>query len=155
MIIKNGVLARKTNNILYQNIIYMFFYVLKYKNIYFYIGVYSMTKQLDKIHLLLETMKQYAAVPITKQADLIKQLTFMMGAIYTNTNNKADRISYYANISSICQTNHIDYVNAVLIPAGNLIAKTTLSDVAQQQAFIDQWVSDYQEATSITNQKHH
>lgn len=140
---------------LYQNIIYMFFYVLKYKNIYFYIGVYSMTKQLDKIHLLLQTMKQYAAVPITKQADLIKQLTFMMGAIYTNTNNKADRISYYANISSICQTNHIDYVNAVLIPAGNLIAKTTLSDVAQQQAFIDQWVSDYQESTSITNQKHH
>ena len=140
---------------LYQNIIYIFFYVLKYKKIYFYIGVYSMTKQLDKIHLLLETMKQYAAVPITKQADLIKQLTFMMGAIYTNTNNKADRISYYANISSICQTNHIDYVNAVLIPAGNLIAKTTLSDVAQQQAFIDQWVSDYQEATSITNQKHH
>lgn len=140
---------------LYQNIIYMFFYVLKYKNIYFYIGVYSMTKQLDKIHLLLETMKQYAAIPITKQADLIKQLTFMMGAIYTNTNNKADRISYYANISSICQTNHIDYVNAVLIPAGNLIAKTTLSDVAQHQAFIDQWVSDYQEATSITNQKHH
>lgn len=133
----------------------MFFYVLKYKNIYFYIGVYSMTKQLDKIHLLLETMKQYAAVPITKQADLIKQLTFMMGTIYTNTNNKADRISYYANISSICQTNHIDYVNAVLIPAGNLIAKTTLSDVAQQQAFINQWVSDYQEATSITNQKHH
>ena len=133
----------------------MLFYVLKYKNIYFYIGVYSMTNQLDKIHLLLETMKQYAAVPITKQADLIKQLTFMMGSIYTNTNNKADRISYYANISSICQTNHIDYVNAVLIPAGNLIAKTTLSDVAQQQAFIDQWVSDYQEATSITNQKHH
>lgn len=133
----------------------MLFYVLKYKNIYFYIGVYSMTNQLDKIHLLLETMKQYAAVPITKQADLIKQLTFMMGAIYTNTNNKSDRISYYANISSICQTNHIDYVNAVLIPAGNLIAKTTLSDVAQQQAFIDQWVSDYQEATSITNQKHH
>ena len=79
----------------------------------------------------------------------------MMGAIYTNTNNKADRISYYANISSICQTNHIDYVNAVLIPAGNLIAKTTLSNVTQQQAFIDQWVSDYQEATSITNQKHH
>lgn len=133
----------------------MFFYILKYKSIYFYIGVYSMTKQLDKIHLLLETMKQYAAVPITKQADLIKQLTFMMGAIYTNTNNKADRISYYANISSICQTNHIDYVNAVLIPAGNLIAKTTLSDVAQQQAFINKWVSDYQEATSITNQKHH
>ena len=32
-----------------------------------------MTNQLDKIHLLLETMKQYAAVPITKQADLIKQ----------------------------------------------------------------------------------
>ena len=133
----------------------MFFYVLKYINIYFYVGVYSMTNQLDKIHLLLETMKQYAAVPVSKQADLIKQLTFMMGAIYTNTNNKTDRISYYANISSICQTNHIDYVNAVLIPAGNLIAKTTLSDVAQQQAFIDQWVSDYQEATSITNQKHH
>ena len=114
-----------------------------------------MTNQLDKIHLLLETMKQYSAVPVSKQADLIKQLTFMMGAIYTNTNNKADRLSYYANISSICQTNHIDYVNAVLIPAGNLIAKTTLSDVTQQQAFIDQWVSDYQEATSITNQKHH
>ena len=133
----------------------MFSYVLKYKNIYFYVGVYSMTNQLDKIHLLLETMKQYASVPVSKQADLIKQLTFMMGAIYTNTNNKVDRLSYYANISSICQTNHIDYVNAVLIPAGNLIAKTTLSDVTQQQAFIDQWVSDYQEATSITNQKHH
>lgn len=133
----------------------MLFYVLKYINIYFYVGVYSMTNQLDKIHLLLETMKQYAAVPVSKQADLIKQLTFMMGAIYTNTNNKTDRISYYANISSICQTNHIDYVNAVLIPAGNLIAKTTLSDVTQQQAFIDQWVSDYQEATSITNQKQH
>ena len=133
----------------------MLFYILKYINIYFYVGVYSMTNQLDKIHLLLETMKQYAAVPVSKQADLIKQLTFMMGAIYTNTNNKADRISYYANISSICQTNHIDYVNAVLIPAGNLIAKTTLSDVAQQQAFIDQWVADYQESTSITNQKHH
>lgn len=114
-----------------------------------------MTNQLNKIHLLLETMKQYAAVPITRQADLIKQLTFMMGAIYTNTNNKADCISYYANISSICQTNHIDYVNAVLIPAGNLIAKTTLSDVAQQQAFIDQWVSDYQEADYVTNQKQH
>lgn len=140
---------------LYQNIIYMLFYILKYKNIYFYIGVYSMTNQLDKIHLLLETMKQYAAVPITKQADLIKQLTFMMGAIYTSTNNKADRLSYYANISSICQTNHIDYVNAVLIPAGNLIAKTTLSDVTQQQAFIDQWVSDYQEVASITKKKQH
>lgn len=140
---------------LYQNIIYMLFYILKYINIYFYVGVYSMTNQLDKIHLLLETMKQYAAVPVSKQADLIKQLTFMMGAIYTNTNNKADRISYYANISSICQTNHIDYVNAVLIPAGNLIAKTTLSDVAQQQAFIDQWVSDYQEATDGTNQRQH
>lgn len=140
---------------LYQNIIYMLFYVLKYKNIYFYIGVYSMTNQLDKIHLLLETMKQYAAVPITKRADLIKQLTFMMGTIYTNTNNKADRLSYYANISSICQTNHIDYVNAVLIPAGNLIAKTTLSDVTQQQAFIDQWVSDYQEVASITKKKQH
>lgn len=114
-----------------------------------------MTNQLDKIHLLLETMKQYAAVPITKQADLIKQLTFMMGAIYTNTNNKTDRLSYYANIYSICQTNHIDYVNDVLIPAGNLIAKTTLSDVAQQQAFIDQWVSDYQEADYVTNQKQH
>lgn len=114
-----------------------------------------MTNQLDKIHLLLETMKQYAAVPVSKQADLIKQLTFMMGAIYTNTNNKADRLSYYANISSICQTNHIDYVNAVLIPAGNLIAKTTLSDVTQQQAFIDQWVSDYQEIDNVTNQKHH
>jgi len=139
----------------HENIIYMLFYVLIYKNIYFYIGVYSMTNQLDKIHLLLETMKQYAAVPITRQADLIKQLTFMMGAIYTNTNNKTDRLSYYANISFICQTNHIDYVNAVLIPAGNLIAKTMLSDVTQQQAFIDQWVSDYQEATSITNQKHH
>ena len=133
----------------------MLFYVLKYKNIYFYIGVYSMTNQLDKIHLLLETMKQYAAVPITKQADLIKQLTFMMGAIYTNTTNKEDRLSYYANISSICQTNHIDYVNAILIPAGNLIAKITLSDVTQQQAFIDQWVSDYQEVNSITNRKHH
>ena len=130
------------------NIIYMLFYVLRYKNIYFYIGVYSMTNQLDKIHLLLETMKQYTAVPVSKQA-------FMMGAIYTNTNNKADCISYYANISSICQTNHIDYVNAVLIPAGNLIAKTTLSDVAQQQAFIDQWVSDYQEADYVTNQKQH
>lgn len=140
---------------LYQNIIYMLFYVLKYKNIYFYIGVYSMTNQLDKIHLLLETMKQYAAVPITKRADLIKQLTFMMGAIYTNTNNKTDRLSYYANISSICQTNHIDYVNAVLIPAGNLIAKTTLSDVTQQQAFIEQWVSDYQEVNAITNKKQH
>ena len=114
-----------------------------------------MTNQLDKIHLLLETMKQYAAIPITRQADLIKQLTFMMGAIYTNTNNKADRISYYANISSICQTNHIDYVNAVLIPAGNLIAKTTLSNVVQQQTFIDQWVSDYQEANHVTNQKQH
>ena len=114
-----------------------------------------MTNQLDKIHLLLETMKQYAAVPITKQADLVKQLTFMMGAIYTNTNNKADRLSYYANISSICQTNHIDYVNTVLIPAGNLIAKTTLSDVTQQQAFIDQWVSDYQEVASITKKKQH
>lgn len=133
----------------------MLFYVLKYKNIYFYIGVYSMTNQLDKIHLLLETMKQYAAVPITKQADLIKQLTFMMGAIYTNTTNKEDRLSYYANISSICQTNHIDYVNAILIPAGNLIAKTTLSDVTQQQAFIDQWVSDYQEVASITKKKQH
>lgn len=140
---------------LYQNIIYMLFYILKYKNIYFYIGVYSMTNQLDKIHLLLETMKQYAAVPISKRADLIKQLTFMMGSIYTNTNNKADRLSYYANISSICQTNHIDYVNAVLIPAGNLIAKTTLSDVTQQQAFIDQWVSDYQEVASITRKKQH
>lgn len=133
----------------------MLFYVLKYKKIYFYIGVYNMTNQLDKIHLLLETMKQYAAVPITKQADLIKQLTFMMGAIYTNTNNKSDRLSYYANISSICQTNHIDYVNAVLIPAGNLISKTTLSDVAQQKAFIDQWVSDYQEVASITKKKQH
>lgn len=133
----------------------MFFYILKYKNIYFYIGVYSMTNELDKIHLLLETMKQYAAVPVSKQVDLIKQLTFMMGAIYTNTNNKADRLSYYANISSICQTNHIDYVNAVLIPAGNLIAKTTLSDVAQQQAFIDQWVSDYQEVAAVANQKQH
>lgn len=140
---------------LHQNIIYMLFYILKYINIYFYVGVYSMTNQLDKIHLLLETMKQYAAVPVSKQADLIKQLTFMMGTIYTNTNNKSDRISYYANISSICQTNHIDYVNAVLIPAGNLIAKTTLSDVAQQQAFIDQWVSDYQEATDGTNQRQH
>ena len=139
----------------HQNIIYMLLYVFKYKNIYFYIGVHSMTNQLDKIHLLLETMKQYAAVPVTKQSDLIKQLTFMMGVIYTNTNNKADRLSYYANISSICQTNHIDYVNAVLIPAGNLIAKITLSDVAQQQAFIDQWVSDYQEANHVTNQKQH
>lgn len=139
----------------HQNIIYMLLYVFKYKNIYFYIGVHSMTNQFDKIHLLLETMKQYAAVPVTKQSDLIKQLTFMMGAIYTNTNNKADRLSYYANISSICQTNHIDYVNAVLIPAGNLIAKITLSDVAQQQAFIDQWVSDYQEANHVTNQKQH
>lgn len=139
----------------HKNINYMFFYVLRYKNIYFYIGVYGMTNQLDKIHLLLETMKQYAAVPVTKQSDLIKQLTFMMGAIYTNTNNKADRLSYYANISSICQTNHIDYVNAVLIPAGNLIAKITISDVAQQQAFIDQWVSDYQEANHVTNQKQH
>lgn len=110
-----------------------------------------MTNQLDKIHLLLETMKQYSSVPITKQADLIKQLTFMMGAIYTNTNNKADRLSYYANIYSICQTNDIDYVNAVLIPAGNLIAKTTLSDVTQQQAFINQWVSDYQEILTNTN----
>ena len=72
----------------------MLFYVLKYINIYFYVGVYSMTNQLDKIHLLLETMKQYAAVHVSKQEDLIKQLTFMMGAIYTNTNNKADRISY-------------------------------------------------------------
>lgn len=133
----------------------MLFYVLKYKYIYFYVGVYSMTNQLDKIHLLLETMNQYAAVPVSKQADLIKQLTFMMGAIYTNTNNKADRLSYYANISSICQTNHIDYVNAVLIPAGNLIAKTTLSNVTQQQAFIDQWVSDYQEVAFITNKKRH
>lgn len=133
----------------------MLFYVLKYKNIYFYIGVYSMTNQLDKIHLLLETMKQYAAVPVSKQADLIKQLTFMMGTIYTNTNNKADRLSYYANISSICQTNHIDYVNAVLIPAGNLIAKTTLSDVTQQQAFIDQWVSNYKKIDNVTNQKQH
>lgn len=150
-----GIWQKKQVIFLHQNITYMLFYVLKYKYIYFYIGVYSMTNQLDKIHLLLETMKQYAAVPVSKQADLIKQLTFMMGTIYTNTNNKADRLSYYANISVICQTNHIDYVNAVLIPAGNLIAKTTLSDVAQQQAFIDQWVSDYQEATSITNQKHH
>ena len=133
----------------------MLFYVLKYINIYFYVGVYSMTNQLDKIHLLLETMKQYAAVPVSKQADLIKQLTFMMGAIYTNTNNKADRISYYSNISSICQTNHIDYVNAVLIPAGNLIAKTTLSDITQQQAFIDQWVSDYQEITAGIKQRQH
>lgn len=139
----------------HQNIIYMFLYVFKYKNIYFYIGVHSMTNQLDKIHLLLETMKQYAAVPVTKQSDLIKQLTFMMGAIYTNTNNKAARLSYYANISSICKTNHIDYVNAVLIPAGNLIAKTTLSNVAQQQAFIDQWVSDYQEVAAVANQKQH
>lgn len=139
----------------HQNIIYMLLYVFKYKNIYFYIGVHSMTNQLDKIHLLLETMKQYAAVPVTKQSDLIKQLTFMMGAIYTNTNNKSARLSYYANISSICKTNHIDYVNAVLIPAGNLIAKTTLSDVAQQQAFIDQWVSDYQEVAAVANQKQH
>ena len=133
----------------------MLFYVLKYKNIYFYVGVYSMTNQLDKIHLLLETMKQYAAVPVSKHEDIIKQLTFMMGAIYTNTNNKADRLFYYATISSICQTNHIDYVNAVLIPAGNLIAKTTLSDVKQQQAFIDQWVADYQETANVTNQKQH
>jgi hypothetical protein len=140
---------------LYQNIIYMLFYVLKYKNIYFYIGVYSMTNQLDKIHLLLETMKQYAAVPITKRADLIKQLTFMMGTIYTNTSNKSDRLPYYFKIASICQINHIDYVNAVLIPSGNLIAKTTLSDVTQQQAFIDQWVSDYQEVASITKKKQH
>lgn len=150
-----GFWQKKQVIFLHQNITYMPFYVLKYINIYFYIGVYGMTNQLDKIHLLLETMKQYAAVPVSKQADLIKQLTFMMGAIYTNTNNKADRISYYANISSICQTNHIDYVNAVLIPAGNLIAKTTLSDVSQQQAFIDQWVSDYQEATDCTNQRQH
>lgn len=150
-----GFWQKKQVIFLHQNIIYMLFYVLKYINIYFYVGVYSMTNQLDKIHLLLETMKQYSAVPVSKQADLIKQLTFMMGAIYTNTNNKADCISYYANISSICQTNHIDYVNAVLIPAGNLIAKTTLSDVAQQQAFIDQWVSDYQEATDGTNQRQH
>lgn len=133
----------------------MLLYVFKYKNIYFYIGVHSMTNQLDKIHLLLETMKQYAAVPVTKQSDLIKQLTFMMGAIYTNTNNKATRLSYYANISFICKTNHIDYVNAVLIPAGNLIAKTMLSDIVQQQAFIDQWVSDYQEVASITKKKQH
>ena len=139
-----GFWQKKQVIFLHQNITYMLFYVLKYINIYFYVGVYSMTNQLDKIHLLLETMKQYAAVPVSKQADLIKQLTFMMGAIYTN-----------ANISSICQTNHIDYVNAVLIPAGNLIAKTTLSDVAQQQAFIDQWVSDYQKVNSITNKKHH
>lgn len=110
-----------------------------------------MPNQLDKIKLLLESMKQYGAVPTNKKNDLIKQLTFMMGAIYTNTNNKADRLSYYANISSICNTNHIDYVNAVLIPAGNLIAKTTLSDVTQQQAFIDQWVSDYQEILTNTN----
>ena len=150
-----GFWQKKQVIFLHQNITYMLFYVLKYINIYFYVGVYSMTNQLDKIHLLLETMKQYSAVPVSKQADLIKQLTFMMGAIYTNTNNKADRISYYANISSICQTNHIDYVNAVLIPAGNLIAKTTLSDIAQQQAFIDQWVSDYQEIDNITNQKQH
>lgn len=150
-----GFWQKKQVIFLHQNITYMLFYVLKYTNIYFYVGVYSMTNQLDKIHLLLETMKQYAAVPVSKQADLIKQLTFMMGAIYTNTNNKADRISYYANISSICQTNHIDYVNAVLIPAGNLIAKITLSDVAQQQAFIDQWVSDYQESTFIANQRQH
>ena len=47
------------------------------------------------------------------------------------------------------------YKRQVLIPAGNLIAKTTLSDVAQQQAFIDQWVSDYQEADYVTNQKQH
>lgn len=150
-----GFWQKKQVIFLHQNITYMLFYVLKYINIYFYVGVYSMTNQLDKIHLLLETMKQYSAVPVSKQADLIKQLTFMMGAIYTNTNNKADRISYYANISSICQTNHIDYVNAVLIPAGNLIAKTTLSDVAQQQAFIDQWVSDYQEIDNVTNQIQH
>lgn len=150
-----GFWQKKQIIFLHQNIIYMLFYILEYINIYFYVGVYSMTNQLDKIHLLLETMKQYAAVPVSKQADLIKQLTFMMGTIYTNTNNKADRISYYANISSICQTNHIDYVNAVLIPAGNLIAKTTLSDVAQQQAFINQWVSDYQEATDGTNQRQH
>lgn len=150
-----GFWQKKQVIFLHQNITYMLFYVLKYINIYFYVGVYSMTNQLDKIHLLLETMKQYSAVPVSKQADLIKQLTFMMGAIYTNTNNKAARISYYANISSICQTNHIDYVNAVLIPAGNLIAKTTLSDVAQQQAFIDQWVSDYQEADYVNNQKQH
>lgn len=114
-----------------------------------------MTNQLDKIKLLLEAMEQYATVPVSKQPDLIKQLTFMMGAIYMNTNNKADRLSYYANISSICQTNHIDYVNAVLIPAGNLIAKTTLSDVTQQQAFIDQWVADYQEAAAVIYQKQH
>ena len=133
----------------------MLLYVLKYKNIYFYVGVYGMTNQLDKIHLLLETMKQYAAVPVSKQADLIKQLTFMMGAIYKNTNSKSERIFYYANISSICQTNHIDYVNAVLIPAGNLIAKTMLFDIEKQQAFIDQWVSDYQEANFVTNQKQH
>lgn len=114
-----------------------------------------MTNQLDKIHLLLETMKQYAAVPITKRADLIKQLTFMMGTIYTNTSNKSDRLPYYFKIASICQTNHIDYVNAVLIPSGNLIAKTTISDVTQQQAFIDQWVSDYQEVASITKKKQH
>lgn len=43
----------------------------------------------------------------------------------------------------------------MLIPAGNLIAKTTLSDVAQQQAFIDQWVSDYQEVAAVANQKQH
>lgn len=133
----------------------MLLYVLKYKNIYFYVGVYGMTNQLDKIHLLLETMKQYAAVPVSKQADLIKQLTFMMGAIYKNTNSKSERIFYYANISSICQTNHIDYVNAVLIPAGNLIAKTMLFDIEKHQAFIDQWVSDYQEANFVTNQKQH
>lgn len=150
-----GFWQKKQVIFLHQNITYMLFYVLKYINIYFYVGVYSMTNQLDKIHLLLETMKQYSAVPVSKQADLIKQLTFMMGAIYTNTNNKEDRLSYYANISSICQTNHIDYVNAVLIPAGNLIAKTTLSDVMQQQAFIDQWVSDYQEVAAITNQRQH
>lgn len=150
-----GIWQEKQVIFLHQNITYMLFYVLKYINIYFYVGVYSMTNQLDKIHLLLETMKQYAAVPVSKRADLIKQLTFMMGVIYTNTNNKADRLSYYANISSICQTNHIDYVNAVLIPAGNLIAKTMLSDVTQQQAFIDQWVSDYQEANHVTNQKQH
>lgn len=139
----------------HKNIIYMLLYVFKYKNIYFYIGVYSMTNQLDKIQLLLETMKQYAAVPAAKQTDLIKQLTFMMGTIYTNTSNKADRLPYYFKIASICKTNHIDYVNAVLIPAGNLIAKTTLSDVAQQQAFIDQWVSDYQKVTAVANQKQH
>lgn len=114
-----------------------------------------MTNQLDKIKLLLEAMEQYTAVPVSKQPDLIKQLTFMMGSIYTNTNNKTDRLPYYFKIVSICQTNHIDYVNAVLIPAGNLIAKTTLSDVTHQQAFIDQWVSDYQEVASITKKKQH